>query len=83
MGRPQDVYVSFDTVRDKNLMQLKKLNMSIFPVSYQDKFYTDALSSGDFTKLGANCSPFSLALRFEFCGKMFERCLQVGMCLAI
>ncbi|KAL3697084.1 hypothetical protein R1sor_011160 [Riccia sorocarpa] len=51
MGKPQDVHVSFDTVRDKNLMQLKKLNLSIFPVTYQDKFYTDALSSGDFTKL--------------------------------
>ncbi|KAL3679746.1 hypothetical protein R1sor_022702 [Riccia sorocarpa] len=51
MGKPQDVHISFDTVRDKNLMHLKKLNLSIFPVNYQDKFYTDALSSGDFTKL--------------------------------
>ncbi|KAG6554590.1 hypothetical protein Mapa_003608 [Marchantia paleacea] len=67
MGRPQDVYVSFDTVRDKNLMQLKKLNMSIFPVSYQDKFYTDALSSGDFTKLAyyADLCVGSIACRLE------------------
>jgi hypothetical protein len=47
-----DLQVSLDTVRDKNVMQLKKLNCAIFPVTYQDKFYTDALTSGDFTKLG-------------------------------
>jgi ribosomal protein S18 acetylase RimI-like enzyme len=46
-----DLQVSLDTVRDKNVMQLKKLNCAIFPVTYQDKFYTDALTSRDFTKL--------------------------------
>jgi hypothetical protein len=52
MGRAQDASISFDSVRDKNVMQLRKLNTAIFPVTYQDKFYTDALTSGDFTKLG-------------------------------
>lgn len=52
MGRAQDASISFDSVRDKNVMQLRKLNTAIFPVSYQDKFYTDALNSGNFTKLG-------------------------------
>ncbi|KAG0628468.1 hypothetical protein M758_1G029200 [Ceratodon purpureus] len=52
MGRPQEAAsISFDSVRDKNVMQLRKLNTAIFPVTYQDKFYTDALNSGDFTKL--------------------------------
>lgn len=52
MGRAQEASISFDSVRDKNVMQLRKLNTAIFPVTYQDKFYTDALTSGDFTKLG-------------------------------
>lgn len=43
--------VTFDSVREKNLMQLRKINSSIFPIRYQDKFYKDALNSGEFTKL--------------------------------
>ncbi|KAJ6820387.1 N-alpha-acetyltransferase 50 [Iris pallida] len=43
--------ISLDGVRDKNVMQLKKLNMALFPVRYNDKYYADALSSADFTKL--------------------------------
>ncbi|KAJ0777927.1 putative transferase [Helianthus annuus] len=46
------VSVSLDSVRDKNLMQLKKLNSVLFPVRYNDKYYVDALASHDFTKLG-------------------------------
>ena len=44
--------ISLDGVRDKNLMQLKKLNTVLFPVRYNDKYYTDVLASGEFTKLG-------------------------------
>ncbi|CAM6084243.1 unnamed protein product [Calypogeia fissa] len=67
MVRPENVLVSFDTVRDKNVEQLRKLNMAIFPVKYQDKFYTDALSSGDFTKLAyyGDLCVGSLACRLE------------------
>nr|XP_043608859.1 N-alpha-acetyltransferase 50 [Erigeron canadensis] len=43
--------ISLDGVRDKNLMQLKKLNSVLFPVRYNDNYYHDALSSNDFTKL--------------------------------
>ncbi|THU46235.1 hypothetical protein C4D60_Mb09t02810 [Musa balbisiana] len=43
--------ISLDGVRDKNVMQLKKLNTALFPVRYNDKYYADALASGDFTKL--------------------------------
>ena len=52
MGAGREVQISLDEVRDKNLMQLKKLNTVLFPVRYNDKYYADALSSGEFTKLG-------------------------------
>ncbi|GAB4854140.1 hypothetical protein Ancab_022724 [Ancistrocladus abbreviatus] len=51
MGAGKQVPISLDGVRDKNLMQLKKLNVALFPVRYNDKYYTDALASGEFTKL--------------------------------
>lgn len=52
MGAGGAVTISLDGVRDKNLMQLKKLNSVLFPVRYNDKYYVDALASGEFTKLG-------------------------------
>jgi hypothetical protein len=73
-----DLQVSLDTVRDKNVMQLKKLNCAIFPVTYQDKFYTDALTSGDFTKLalyhdfGGSCT-LSEAWHWH---KVIEACVR-------
>ena len=48
----REVPISLDEVRDKNLMQLKKLNTALFPVRYNEKYYADVLASGDFTKLG-------------------------------
>ncbi|XP_010541623.1 PREDICTED: N-alpha-acetyltransferase 50 [Tarenaya hassleriana] len=51
MGAGREVSISLDGVRDKNLMQLKKLNTVLFPVRYNDKYYADALVSGEFTKL--------------------------------
>ncbi|PHT89480.1 N-alpha-acetyltransferase 50 [Capsicum annuum] len=32
-------------------MQLKKINIAIFPARYNDKYYTDSIASGDFTRL--------------------------------
>lgn len=52
MGTGREVSISLDGVRDKNVMQLKKLNIALFPVRYNDKYYADALASGDYTKLG-------------------------------
>jgi hypothetical protein len=52
MGLGHEVAISYDSVRDKNVMQLKKLNLSIFPVNYDARYYADALASPDFTKLG-------------------------------
>ncbi|XP_077211667.1 SOUL heme-binding family protein isoform X2 [Tasmannia lanceolata] len=60
MGFGREVVITLEGVRDKNLMQLKKLNTALFPVRYNDKYYTDALSSGDFTKLG----PYEITTRW-------------------
>lgn len=51
-GVTEKDFISLDAVRDKNLMQLKKLNAVLFPVRYKDSYYADALASGEFTKLG-------------------------------
>lgn len=53
MGVGREVSISLDDVRDKNIMQLKKLNIALFPVRYNDKYYADALASAEFTKLGS------------------------------
>ncbi|CAA7409922.1 unnamed protein product [Spirodela intermedia] len=50
-GGAREMTISLDGVRDKNVMQLKKLNTVLFPVRYNDKYYADALSSGEFTRL--------------------------------
>lgn len=42
---------SLDGLRDKNVMQLRKLNLALFPVRYNDKYYQDAIASKDFSKL--------------------------------
>ncbi|CAL9134813.1 unnamed protein product [Musa textilis] len=59
--------ISLDGVRDKNVMQLKKLNTALFPVRYNDKYYADALASGDFTKLAyfSDICVGSIACRLE------------------
>lgn len=66
MGVGREVSISLDGVRDKNLMQLKKLNIALFPVRYNQQYYADALASGEFTKLGTSSLPpihcFSLSL---------------------
>ncbi|KAH1063372.1 hypothetical protein J1N35_028359 [Gossypium stocksii] len=38
MGAGREVAISLDGVRDKNVMQLKKLNTALFPVRYNDKY---------------------------------------------
>lgn len=43
--------VSLDGVREKNVGQLRKLNASMFPVRYQEKYYGDAMAAGEFSKL--------------------------------
>ncbi|GMI89168.1 N-terminal acetyltransferase 50 [Hibiscus trionum] len=63
----REVAISLDGVRDKNVMQLKKLNTALFPVRYNDKYYADALASGEFTKLAyySDICVGSIACRLE------------------
>lgn len=65
----REVPITLDGVREKNLMQLKKLNAALFPVRYNDKYYADALASGEFTKLGY------LSFYFYFHSIVFYICL--------
>ncbi|CAK9176318.1 unnamed protein product [Ilex paraguariensis] len=67
MGAGREMTTSLDGVRDKNLMQLKKLNSVLFPVRYNDKYYADALASGEFTKLAyySDICVGSIACRLE------------------
>ncbi|KAH7574172.1 hypothetical protein JRO89_XS03G0261700 [Xanthoceras sorbifolium] len=67
MGAGREVAISLDGVRDKNLMQLRKLNTALFPVRYNDKYYADALASGEFTKLAyySDICVGSIACRLE------------------
>lgn len=72
MGGGREVPISLEGLRDKNLMQLKKLNTALFPVRYNDKYYADALASADFTKLGQfRLSFFSLPHIIIFYGFCF------------
>ncbi|KAK5842766.1 hypothetical protein PVK06_005157 [Gossypium arboreum] len=67
MGGGREFAISLDGVRDKNVMQLKKLNTVLFPVRYNDKYYADALASGDFAKLAyySDICVESIACRLE------------------
>ncbi|CAM9838878.1 unnamed protein product, partial [Phaeothamnion confervicola] len=39
----RELQVEFGDIHEKNLQQLRKLNSSIFPVRYNDKYYNDVL----------------------------------------
>ena len=46
-------HISFGEVTEKNVDQVRKLNLAVFPVRYNDKFYADlATTHGKFTQLG-------------------------------
>jgi hypothetical protein len=51
---PQESTIDLGDLTDKNVGQLKILNAAIFPVKYNDKFYTDLLlpAREELTKLG-------------------------------
>jgi len=38
-------YIKFGTVTEKNVEQLRKLNLAVFPVRYNDQFYSDLAAS--------------------------------------
>ncbi|XP_062019338.1 uncharacterized protein LOC133735907 [Rosa rugosa] len=63
----REIQTSLEGLRDKNLMQLKKLNTALFPVRYNDRYYADALAAGDFSKLAyySDICVGSIACRLE------------------
>eukprot|EP00798_Chlamydomonas_sp_ICE-L_P031189 gene31189-6334_t len=51
MESPQELAVSFDLLREKNVEQLKTLNRVVFPIQYQDQIYKDCMACESITKL--------------------------------
>uniref|UniRef100_A0A183BV99 N-terminal methionine N(alpha)-acetyltransferase NatE n=1 Tax=Globodera pallida TaxID=36090 RepID=A0A183BV99_GLOPA len=43
--------IELGEVTKHNLMQLKRLNLSVFPVFYNDKFYKEIVNTGELAKL--------------------------------
>jgi hypothetical protein len=52
--------ISYGEVTEKNLGQLRALNTAIFPVKYNDKFYSDLLNHVEHSKLGIHTSVTNL-----------------------
>ena len=52
-------HISFGSVTEKNVEQLKKLNLAVFPVRYNDKFYQDiaTINATNYTHLGMAPKP--------------------------
>lgn len=45
--------ITFGNITEANVNQLRRMNASIFPVRYHDKFYTDVPSANqDFNQFG-------------------------------
>ncbi|KAH7725193.1 acetyltransferaseGNAT family protein [Aphelenchoides avenae] len=43
--------IALGDVTQHNIMQLKRLNQSVFPISYNEKFYKEVVGSGELAKL--------------------------------
>jgi hypothetical protein len=50
--QPKELKIELGELTDKNIMQLRKLNLATFPVVYQDHFYRDMLFHTEFSRLG-------------------------------
>mmetsp|Transcript_43313 Transcript_43313/g.72017 ORF Transcript_43313/g.72017 Transcript_43313/m.72017 type:complete len:179 (-) Transcript_43313:183-719(-) len=61
-------YIKFGTVTEKNVDQLRKLNLAVFPVRYNDKFYSDLWSSP--TQEYTHLAYFSDILVGAICGRV-------------
>ncbi|KAG5591774.1 hypothetical protein H5410_042288, partial [Solanum commersonii] len=61
MGAGREMLISLDNVRDKNMMQLKTITTALFPISYNDKYYSDALASAYYSDICVG----SIACRLE------------------
>jgi hypothetical protein len=68
-------------VTHHNVMQLKRVNQVIFPVSYNDKFYKDVVNAGELAKLGmVHVRVFSVDLLFA---AYFNDIVVGGVCCRI
>ena len=54
LPRAQWLTLSYDAVRPKNLALFRRLNSVLFPISYADKVYAEAMAAGRVTQLGAS-----------------------------
>eukprot|EP00930_Biecheleria_cincta_P095472 TRINITY_DN87431_c0_g1_i1.p1 TRINITY_DN87431_c0_g1~~TRINITY_DN87431_c0_g1_i1.p1 ORF type:complete len:207 (+),score=41.40 TRINITY_DN87431_c0_g1_i1:56-622(+) len=51
-SRRKPLKLEFGNLTEKNMGQLKKLNLATFPVVYKDQFYIDLVKSLEFCRLG-------------------------------
>mmetsp|Transcript_25844 Transcript_25844/g.72047 ORF Transcript_25844/g.72047 Transcript_25844/m.72047 type:complete len:235 (-) Transcript_25844:68-772(-) len=65
--RKKPLKLEIDHLTEKNLGQLKKLNIATFPVHYKDQFYQDLLKALDYSRLGyyADILVSSICCRLE------------------
>lgn len=53
--QPHDVKVQFGRINESNVEKLRKLNLTIFPVRYNDTFYSDILRTPrEYSKFGTS-----------------------------
>jgi len=52
LGASSKARIELGDVTKHNIMQMKRLNQVIFPVSYNDKFYADVQDAGELAKFG-------------------------------
>lgn len=57
--------IELGDVTRHNVMQLKRLNMAVFPVSYNDKFYKEVVSAGQMAKRELPSSSVCSLLRYN------------------
>ncbi|CAE8617638.1 unnamed protein product [Polarella glacialis] len=51
-SKRQDLKLDIGNLTEKNMGQLKKLNLATFPVLYKEQFYLDLVKSFDYCRLG-------------------------------
>eukprot|EP00389_Voromonas_pontica_P001558 GDKH01002321.1.p1 GENE.GDKH01002321.1~~GDKH01002321.1.p1 ORF type:complete len:191 (+),score=38.86 GDKH01002321.1:69-641(+) len=51
-NKKRRIPLDLSVITDKNLGQLRKLNLSTFPIKYHEVFYQNVLKHADFSRLG-------------------------------
>lgn len=61
--QPRDVKVQFGRIDENNVEKLRKLNLTIFPVRYNDAFYSDILRTPrEYSKFGTSIALLWVAI---------------------